>query len=193
MTSRNSVVLVDESDTPQGTMEKLEAHQKGALHRAFSVLTFNSKREVLLQRRAMGKYHSGGLWTNTCCSHPQPKEKVMEAAHKRLQEEMGFNCPLIPAFQFIYRAELDRGLIENEYDHVFFGIYSGKPKPNPSEVMDFRYVSVSDLKKEIQETPEQFTAWFKIILDRIEPYLDKFQSSGRAKEKSKRSKETSAA
>lgn len=175
MNQRNLVVLVDDLDTSLGTMDKLEAHQKGLLHRAFSVLVFNSQRELLIHRRAMGKYHSGGLWTNTCCSHPMPEEDTMDAAHRRLEEEMGFDCPIVPVFQFQYEAKLDRGLTEKEYDHVFLGIFDGKPRPNTLEVMDFRYVALEDLKEEMNSDPSQFTEWFKIIIDKLEPYLDTFQ------------------
>ena len=128
------IVLVNERDEPLATMEKMEAHQKGLLHRAFSVFVMNSNKEMLLQQRARTKYHSGGLWTNACCSHPMPGEDVEQAAHRRLQEEMGFNCPLNKLFTFTYYTSFDNGLIENEYDHVFLGVYDGAVAPNAEEV-----------------------------------------------------------
>jgi isopentenyl-diphosphate delta-isomerase len=161
------VILVDESDRETGTMEKLRAHQEGALHRAFSVCIFNDSGELLLHRRAAGKYHSPGLWTNTCCSHPRPGETTREAALRRLQEEMGFTCALEPAFEFIYRAELDQGLTEHEYDHVFTGIWNGTPAPSADEVADWEYRSTSGILAEMQMHPERFTAWFRILLPRL--------------------------
>ena len=158
------VVLVDEEDNALGTMEKMEAHEKGVLHRAFSVFTFNSQGELMLQRRTLSKYHSGGLWTNTCCSHPREGESTKEAAHRRLLEEMGFDCELTKAFHFIYKKELDKGLIEHELDHVFIGRFDGEPKINPEEVAEYKFVSVDELVKDIEESPEQYTEWFKICL-----------------------------
>ena len=136
-----NVILVNEQDRQTGTMEKMEVHQKAILHRAFSVFIFNDKGEMLLQKRAVKKYHSGGLWTNTCCSHPQPGEDTLEAAGKRLQEEMGFNTTLNKAFTFIYKAELDNGLTEHEFDHVFIGNFNGEVQPDPEEVEDYCYQS----------------------------------------------------
>src|SRR5687768_14206462 len=135
------VILVNEQDEPVGTMEKLEAHQKGLLHRAFSVFVVNKNGEMLLQQRAQDKYHSGGLWTNTCCSHPLPGENVLDASHRRLMEEMGFDCPLREIFSFTYRAEFDNGLTEHEFDHVFFGEYDGEVIPDTAEVQATRYLS----------------------------------------------------
>lgn len=159
------VILVDEQDNETGTMAKLEAHQKGLLHRAFSILVINQKNEILLQQRAMGKYHSEGLWTNTCCSHPKPGETIEIAAHRRLQEEMGFDCSLEPAFSFIYKATLENQLLEHELDHVLVGKFEGKPIPNPQEVMNYRWISFKDLKEEIQLIPNNFTYWFKKIVN----------------------------
>jgi isopentenyl-diphosphate Delta-isomerase len=165
------VVLVNEKDEAQGTIEKMEAHVKGLLHRAFSVFVFNTKDELLLQRRALTKYHSGGLWTNTCCSHPRPNEDVFSAAHRRLQEELGFDCVLEKAFSFVYYAALDNGLIEHEFDHVFIGISEEKCLMNKEEVEEIAYKSMATLKDEIKSQPEQFTEWFKIALPKLEAYL----------------------
>lgn len=157
------VVLVNELDQVEGTMEKIEAHRRALLHRAFSVFVFNSAEELLLQQRAWSKYHSGGLWTNTCCSHPRPNEPYAVAAHRRMDEEMGMHCALLPAFHFIYRAELDHGLTEHELDHVFVSISDVLPQPNPNEVAHFRYIDLPQLDNELRMHPERFTEWFKII------------------------------
>ena len=166
-----NVILVDERDTAVGTMEKMEVHQKALLHRAFSVFIFNDKGEMLLQKRAEKKYHSGGLWTNACCSHPQPGEDTMESANKRLREEMGFNTALHKAFTFVYKAPFENGLTEHEYDHVFVGSFNGLIKPNPAEVEDYCYQSLDELKQSLQTHPHHFTAWFKIALPKLEDYL----------------------
>ncbi|OIO27728.1 isopentenyl-diphosphate delta-isomerase [Candidatus Micrarchaeota archaeon CG_4_10_14_0_2_um_filter_60_11] len=158
------VVLVDASGKPTGLEEKMAAHEKGLLHAAFSVFVFNKKGELLLQQRASGKYHSGGLWTNTCCSHPRDKENVADAAHRRLREEMGFDCPLREEYAFTYEAKLDHGLTEHEFDHVFFGDYDGEIKPNPEEVGGYRWIGLGALEKEVAAHPEKFTAWFKVTL-----------------------------
>ncbi len=160
------VVLVNEQDEEIGIMPKLEAHQKGLLHRAFSVLIFNSKNEMLIHQRALGKYHSEGLWTNACCSHPKPGESVMEAAHRRLKEEMGFDCKVTPKFHFIYQTSLENNLFEHEFDHVLTGIYEGDFTPNPAEVMNYRWIAIADLKKEINSHPASFTFWFKAIMEK---------------------------
>ena len=159
------------SDDAIGTMEKMEAHERGRLHRAFSVFVFNANHELLLHRRADHKYHSGGLWTNTCCSHPRPGESNEEAAHRRLQEEMGFDCPLEYGFHFTYRAELDHNLVEHELDHVFLGWHNGEVHPNPEEVSEARFVSMPQLRAELKAHPERFTEWFKIVIDRVEDHL----------------------
>jgi isopentenyl-diphosphate Delta-isomerase len=138
----NEVILVDEQDVEIGSMEKLEVHQKGLLHRAFSVFVFNDKQELLLQQRALEKYHSPALWTNTCCSHPSPGETTISAARRRLQEEMGFDTELDFAFHFTYKAEFENGLTEHEFDHVFIGTFNDHFIPNPAEVMDIRYESM---------------------------------------------------
>lgn len=159
------VILVDEEDREIGTMEKLEAHQKGRLHRAFSVLIFNSKGEILLQKRAQGKYHSAGLWTNTCCSHPLPGESMEKAIRRKLMQEMGFETTAEFAYKFLYRTQLSNLLIEHEYDHVYIGTFDGKPEVNPSEVESWRYISMDQLREEVKAHPERFTFWFKQILE----------------------------
>ncbi len=161
------VVLVNEEDQSIGTMEKMEAHVKGALHRAFSVFIFNSKGELLLQQRALDKYHSPGLWTNTCCSHPRPDEAVEDAAHRRLAEEMGMECPLDYQFHFQYRAEFNNGLTEHELDHVFFGQSDTPPVLNRGEVADCRYVSLDLLEKELKEFPEKYSPWLRICFEKV--------------------------
>ena len=167
------VILVNKFDEPQGSMEKMEAHQKGLLHRAFSIFIFNSKNELLLQQRAKDKYHSAGLWTNTCCSHPRLGESNIEAAKRRLREEMGMECVLTEAFSFIYKAPLENGLIENEFDYVFFGISDDLPIVNPNEVQCYRYVNLKVLQNDISKRPQLYTSWLKICLNEVvEHHLD---------------------
>jgi isopentenyl-diphosphate delta-isomerase len=161
------VILVDVNDHEIGRMEKLEAHRKGLLHRALSVFIFNSKHELLLQQRALHKYHSGGLWTNTCCSHPRAGEQVSDAANRRLKEEMGMQATLTCAGHFIYKTELEHGLIEHELDYVFFGNTNTDPIINKDEAAAFRWVSIPELKREIQESPQHFTYWFPIALNKF--------------------------
>lgn len=163
----NQVVLVDVHDAPVGLADKLEAHQEGWLHRAFSVFVFDADGRLLLQQRNIDKYHSGGLWSNTCCSHPFPEEPVEEAAQRRLHEEMGFQCPLDPAFRFTYRAAISDTMIEHEYDHVLIGQAAPTVAPNPEEVQDWAWVAPAELKRAVDAHPEQYTAWFKIVLDRV--------------------------
>jgi isopentenyl-diphosphate delta-isomerase len=158
-----SVILVDEKDNSVGAMEKMEAHKKGMLHRAFSVLLFNSKGELLIQKRSQSKYHSAGLWTNTCCSHPQPAEKMEDAIQRKLMQEMHIDAQPVFAYKFIYKTDLENGLTENELDHVFIGTYDGEPEINRDEVEDWKFISLPDLQKLIKENPEQFTFWFKLI------------------------------
>jgi isopentenyl-diphosphate delta-isomerase len=162
------VQLVDEMDNPIGTMNKLEAHINPALHRAVSVLVFNSAGHWLLHRRAAGKYHSPCLWTNACCTHPYPGEDHDYAAQRRLKEEMGMGSvnELTHIFDFVYRAKVDEKLTEYEYDRVFTYISDEVPDPHPDEVDDWRYISTNELKKEIELYPEYFTAWFKIIFQK---------------------------
>jgi isopentenyl-diphosphate delta-isomerase len=161
------VVLVDEQDNPIGKMEKQQAHIEGLLHRAFSIFIFNSEKKLLLQKRASSKYHCGGLWTNSCCSHPRENENIQDAANRRLAEEMGMQCSLKPIFTFMYRAEFDNGLIEHEFDHVFFGESDQNPKINPEEVETYRYIAMENLQQEVKEFPENFTPWFIIALERV--------------------------
>ncbi len=165
------VVLVDEQDNEIGSMEKLQTHVEGRLHRAISVFIFNTKGELLLQQRTAGKYHSGLLWTNTCCSHPRPGEHVREAAARRLHEEMGIYCPLEEAFSFVYKADVADGLTEYEYDHVFTGITDDIPYPNDAEVADWNYVNRNELQTDMDKAPEQYTAWFKICMDKWQELL----------------------
>lgn len=162
---REELILVDSEDQEIGVMEKMEAHEKGLLHRAFSILLFNAKGELLLQQRAQEKYHSPGLWTNTCCSHPRPKETTEDAAHRRLLEEMGMKAELNKAFHFTYRAALDHGLIEHEIDHVFIGYTDDTPQINTSEVMAFKWIRLEDIQIDIQKNPNRYTAWFKLLMD----------------------------
>lgn len=162
--SKDYVVLVDSSDRELGTMEKLEAHQKGLLHRAVSVFIFNNSGELLLQRRAFGKYHSEGLWTNTCCSHPYPNESAKDAAERRLLEEMGMQCELTFAFTFEYEAQLDNQLSEHELDHVFIGYSDATPHLNTDEASAFRWAGLETLNNEVSKHPERFTKWFQILL-----------------------------
>lgn len=155
---------MDEHDAELGTMEKLEAHQKGMLHRAFSILLFNSRGELLLQQRSLNKYHSGGLWTNTCCSHPLPNEDLQLATKRKLLQEMGIDLPPTFAFKFIYKAALENELIEHECDHVFIGRFDGEPSLNPEEAMNWRFENLASLTNSIRERPELFSSWFKLIL-----------------------------
>lgn len=161
--SEEQVILVNTQDTIIGTMPKLEAHQKAVLHRAFSVFIFNDKGELLLQQRALDKYHSPGLWTNTCCSHQRQGETSLEAGKRRLQEEMGFNCDLKELFWFIYKAPFDNGLTEHELDHVMIGSHNLNPKINPDEVAAFKWMPLADVAKDIDAQPHLYTVWFKII------------------------------
>ena len=166
------VILVDEHDVQTGTMEKMEVHQKALLHRAFSIFIFNEKGEMLLHKRAEKKYHSGGLWTNACCSHPQPGEETLAAAQMRLQQEMGFNTELKKAFDFIYKVSFDNGLTEHEFDHVFIGTYDGDIVPNAAEVSDYCFKPVAEIKNLIQSHPQKYTEWFKIAFPKMEAYLE---------------------
>ena len=163
--------MVDEHDRPLGSMEKLEAHRRGRLHRAFSVFIVNESGDLLLQKRAAQKYHSGGLWSNTCCSHPRPGELTRDAAVRRLQEEMGMRCQLDSLFSFVYRSELDHNLIEHEFDHVFLGYSEQSPVPDPNEVTDWRYASVEAIREEIRRDAKAFSAWFRICFDRVATVL----------------------
>jgi isopentenyl-diphosphate delta-isomerase len=161
------VILVTETDEPIGNMEKMEAHWQGVLHRAFSIFIFNEHNEMLLQQRAKTKYHSSGLWTNACCSHPRPGENTEAAALRRLGEELGFTAAVTKIFDFRYNAEFDNGLKEHEFDHVYFGTYSGKIIPNPAEVQDYCYKKPDDIANMIQSHPHKFTAWFCIAFPMV--------------------------
>ena len=165
------VILVDTEDREIGSMEKMEAHRKGVLHRAFSVFIFNTKGDMLLQKRAAEKYHSAGLWTNACCSHPRPGEATEAAATRRLREELNFSVPIRKVFDFTYRAEFSNGLIEHEFDHVFFGEFDGWVKFNPSEVSDYCYMSLEEVKESVALSPNKFTEWFRIVLPEIEKQI----------------------
>ena len=174
------LILVDGHDRPVGVMEKMEVHRQALLHRAFSIFIFNSKGEMLLQKRAAVKYHSPGLWTNACCSHPAPGQTTEEAAQKRLQEEMGFSIPLQKAFSFIYKAEFDNGLTEHEFDHVFTGIYDGAVSPAPEEVSDYCYRNMDTIRNAMANDPDAYTAWFRIAFPKLEIYLSQNNGSSSA-------------
>jgi isopentenyl-diphosphate Delta-isomerase len=164
------LVLVNERDEPQGTMGKLEVHQKGLLHRAFSVFIFDDFGRMLLQQRAAKKYHGAWLWTNACCSHPYPGEDVADAAQRRLQEELGFTTPLQKIFVFTYKTGVENNLTEHEYDHVFAGEWYGDIKPNPQEVAAYKYQTVSEIKMALQRHPSNFTTWFRLAFPTIEAW-----------------------
>lgn len=173
MMNKELVILVDENDNEIGYLEKMDAHRQGMLHRAFSALIFNSKGELLLQKRADSKYHSAGLWTNTCCSHPRPNEKMVDAVSRRLKEEMGID--LIPnfAYKFLYRTELENNLIEHELDYVFLGICDTEPVINHAEVSDWRFTSLAEIRKDALKNPRAYTFWFKQIISNpdLENYM----------------------
>lgn len=164
---RERVILVDRDDAEIGSAGKLQAHVAGSLHRAFSIFVLNSRGELLLQRRARAKYHTGGLWTNTCCGHPRPGEEVAAAAHRRLLEEMGFRCELTRRFGFLYHAQLGGGLSEHEYDHVFLGWFDGVPDPHPDEVDEWRWASLQSVWREVERDPRAFTPWFRPALEGV--------------------------
>lgn len=166
------VVLVNPQDEVLGLMEKMQAHENALLHRAFSVFLFNAKGEMLLQQRAAGKYHSPLQWTNACCSHPRENESYLDAAKRRLQEELGISAELTERFHFLYKADVGQGLWEHELDYVFTGEYNGDFTPNPEEVADIKYISIDELKREIEESPERYTEWFKIIWDEYRNHLE---------------------
>jgi len=159
-----TVILVDEKDRLLGTQEKLAAHLTPQRHRAFSVLIFNHKGETLIHRRALGKYHSPGLWANSCCGHPRPGEEVREAAQRRLGEELGFTCPLTPLTQVCYTLKLEKDLWELEYTHVFKGSYEEKINPNPEEVCDLRWMTPAALKEDVLSYPQQYARWFRLYV-----------------------------
>ena len=167
------LILVDENDNEIGVMDKLSAHQTGSLHRAFSIFIFNSKKELLLQQRADEKYHSAGLWSNTCCSHPIKGEDISVSLNRRLDEEMGIHSGLEFVFSFIYKTELEHGLTEHELDHVYFGFTDEQPKPNPAEVKDWKYMDLHALQTDIQLHPENYSAWLAICLPKVSAHFDR--------------------
>jgi len=161
------VILVNERDEELGFMEKYQAHELGKLHRAFSIFIFNTKGEMLIHQRALGKYHSGGLWTNACCSHPRPGENTIDAANRRLFEELSIKCKLEEVFTFTYTTAFDNGLSENEFDHVFFGTYEGPIQPDAREIMDYFYIAPEKLLVSMKTFPQKFTSWFHIAVGEI--------------------------
>ena len=167
----DKVILVDNNDNQIGLMPKLEAHEKGVLHRAFSVFIFNNHGELMLQRRALTKYHSPGLWTNTCCSHQRDGESNISSGKRRLKEEMGFDTELFEKTSFIYKAKFDNGLIEHEFDHVLVGSYNHSPIINSIEVDSWKWMSMENVKKDINDHPDNYTAWFKIIFEKYYKYI----------------------
>lgn len=167
------VILVDEQDQELGVMEKMQAHRQAKLHRAISVFVFNSKKELLLQKRAETKYHSANLWTNTCCSHPKPKEDTLDAAKRRLYEEMGLHCEIKYAFNFTYLTKFESGLSEHEFDHVFFCFSDDAPNINPEEVADYKYMSLQETENQLKQNSQEYTAWFKLIFARVKNELNK--------------------
>jgi isopentenyl-diphosphate Delta-isomerase len=171
------VVLVNEKDEVIGTSEKLKAHQDGLLHRAFSVLLFNHQGEMLIHQRAFEKYHCGGLWTNACCSHQRPNESTLDAVKRRMPEELGVSAPVEHIGSFVYKVDFENGLTEHEFDHVLFGWFNDDIHPNPNEVNSWRYISLDHLEQEVQESPENFTFWFKHILKIYKPHILNFIQS----------------
>lgn len=171
------MILVNEKDEPIGLMPKMEAHQKALLHRAFSVFVMNANGETMLQQRAKDKYHSPLLWTNTCCSHQREGESNIDAGKRRLMEEMGFTTELKELFSFVYKAPFDNGLTEHEFDHVMVGYFENEPDINPEEVADWKWMQPEDIKKDIAENPDEYTAWFKIIFERFYNHLIKNTST----------------
>ncbi|WP_459212839.1 isopentenyl-diphosphate Delta-isomerase [Aquimarina rhabdastrellae] len=165
------VILVNEQDEPIGLMPKMEAHEKALLHRAFSVFIINDKNELMLQQRAMHKYHSPGLWTNTCCSHQRDGESNIAAGKRRLQEEMGFSVALKETTSFIYKAPFDNGLTEHEYDHILVGSYNESPVINPDEVADWKWMDIEAVKMDIEKDPDAYTVWFKIIFEKFYSHI----------------------
>lgn len=167
------IILVDKNDEQIGTGEKLDVHKKGLLHRAFSIYIFNTENKLMLQKRTSDKYHCGGLWTNTTCSHPRMGEKMEDAIHRRLQEEMGFDTELEKVTEFIYKVPFDNGLTEHEYLHVYFGRYNQPPDPNPKEAEDWKWITISDLEKAIETEKDSYTYWMKKTLPFIKKHLER--------------------
>ena len=163
----SQVILVDSLDNEIGIQDKMEAHIEGALHRAFSIFIFNSSGQMLLHRRALNKYHSGGQWTNACCSHPIPNKPIEDTLHERLQFEMGMNCELQFRFTFLYKAFVEPDLQEHELDHIYFGMTDQIPQPNPEEVAEWKYMSLDSIQNELNERPSIYTPWFKLLFPQI--------------------------
>ena len=161
------IILVDRKDKEIGAGFKMKVHKEGKLHRAFSIFIFNSKGDLLLQKRSRKKYHSGGLWTNTCCSHPNLGETILSASHRRIKEEMGFDCDLKEIFSFIYKAKLNKGLVENEFDHVLVGKFDGNPKINKKEVSDYKWASLKFLVSDIKQHPDDYSYWLKKCYSKV--------------------------
>ncbi|WP_040210305.1 isopentenyl-diphosphate Delta-isomerase [Clostridium polynesiense] len=173
MKEKEMILLVDENDKEMGYGEKHEVHKKGLFHRAFSIFIFNSKNQLLLQKREKNKYHSPGLWTNTCCSHQRQNEELSDAIHRRLKEEMGFDTELKEAFTFSYNFKFHEELSENEFDHVYIGHYEGDIIPNPQEVEDYKWVDLEELKQDIEKNPDKYTYWFKICFPKVASIMEK--------------------
>lgn len=167
MPASSLLVLVDADDREVGVVEKMSAHRDGVLHRAFSIFVFDQSGRLLLQRRAVDKYHSGGLWSNTCCSHPGPGERPIDAAHRRLGEEMGFDCDLTGGYAFTYRADVGNGLVEHEIDHVFVGRFDGEPNPDATEVHGWTWKTIDEIRRDMHERPALYTVWFRVALERL--------------------------
>lgn len=170
--TEEKVILVDENDNQIGLMPKMEAHKKALLHRAFSVFVFNDANELMLQQRAAYKYHSPELWTNTCCSHQRNGETNLSAGKRRLEEEMGFTTELEEKTSFIYKAPFDNGLTEHEFDHVMVGHFNKEPNINKEEVMAWKWMKLEDVKEDIKENPQLYTAWFKIIFEKFYEFIN---------------------
>lgn len=171
------IILVDAQDNVVGYSEKLQAHIDGALHRAFSVFVVNGKGQMMLHKRASHKYHSPGLWTNTCCSHPLRGERQEKTVHDRLRFEMGFDCPVQPLFKFLYKAPFENGLTEHELDHVYLGHYEGSPKPNPEEVEDWKWMDIDEIKRDMQRNPHLYTYWFKYCFRQFGDAYNEYMAS----------------
>ena len=169
--AEEKVILVNEKDEQIGLMPKMEAHEKALLHRAFSVFVFNEKNELMIQQRAHEKYHSPGLWTNTCCSHQREGESNIDAGKRRLQEEMGFSTDLKDTISFIYKAPFDNGLTEHEFDHILVGKFEGEPDLNPAEVSDWKWMALEELRDDMTQNPGRYTEWFKIIFDKYYKHI----------------------
>ena len=171
MFAQEDIILVDENDQETGFAEKIEAHRQGLLHRAFSIFIFNDKKEWLIQQRADGKYHSPNLWTNTCCGHPRKGEKTYEAALRRLNEEMGFGCPIQKIFDFTYYTDFGNGLFEHELDYVYAGKWNGQPLPNDNEVKSWKWVTPKSVISDVEENPENYTYWFRLIAEKAHEFI----------------------